>query len=419
MKTIHKSILFVSIFAIVTLIASSCKDDNNSSSGAPFISYVRVTNPASSDSLLAAAGQGQMIAIVGGNLQNTRQVWFNDQQTTLIPTYVTNTTLIVTVPSSVPMVVTDKMKLVFADGDSLLYDFQVTINAPIIDDTYCDYVADEATDTIYGRFFYYPLTVTFPGGLSVSSGDSGSDDVTVQQVDPNTSSAILMVKVPIGAQPGQITVTSNFGSGKSNFMFRDNRNIFEGFDDGIDPGTNGTVVTDPGPSDPPSINGAYVRIAQTIGGWAWIQVFARWNGDVVISSDAILHPDLYNFKFEVCTEKPFNTNGIRGWITDPAIANNTPATPVVTSATGTYYSWIPTSADAPSTLTGTFPPIDTQGTWKTITIPLDQFAAAEGSYFPGVLPSYFCAFVFCEGGTLDCDMSFDNFRIVPKTIAGN
>jgi hypothetical protein len=36
----------------------------------------------------------------------------------------------------------------------------------------------------------------------------------------------IQVRVPAGAQPGQITVKTNFGETKSDFWFRDSRNHF-------------------------------------------------------------------------------------------------------------------------------------------------------------------------------------------------
>jgi hypothetical protein len=82
MKSLNK-ILFI-LLALVGIagIVASCKKD--SSSGTPSVDYVRITRPESSDSLLVAAGQGQLIAIVGNNLQDAQQVWFNDQQARLL-----------------------------------------------------------------------------------------------------------------------------------------------------------------------------------------------------------------------------------------------------------------------------------------------------------------------------------------------
>jgi len=391
MKTIHKSILFVAIAIIAILCNWSCSNNDNNT-GTPFISYVRIPNPKSADSLLVAAGQGELIAIVGGNLQNVKEIWFNDQQAALSPTFITNTTILVHMPSEVPTIVTNQMKLIFSDGFTLLYDFQLTINKPVISSMDCEYIPDGGMASIHGSYFYLPISVTFTGGLTVSS-DDGEENLSV-----NSANNIITVKVPEGAQPGQLIVVTNFGAQISDFWFRDNRNIIEGFDteDGHDPGTNGTIITDPGDGDPPLINGPYTRVINAaMGSWQWTQVFARWSAPYcAIPDEAILHPNQYYYKFEVCTTKPFDANGIRAWVTDPTVQ----------SADGVYYSWMP--------------PIDTKGVWQTITIPFEDFASAAGTSFPKVLPdgTYFCAFVYCEGGTLDCDMSYDNFRIVPKTI---
>ena len=45
---------------------------------------------------------GSLVAIVGENLQNTRELWFNDQKANLSPTYITSKTILVNVPSTVP-----------------------------------------------------------------------------------------------------------------------------------------------------------------------------------------------------------------------------------------------------------------------------------------------------------------------------
>ena len=56
------------------------------------------------------------------------------------------------------------------------------------------------------------LTVNFTGGVT-------GEIVSV-------TDKMIQVRVPAGAQPGPITVKTNFGETKSEFWFRDNRNIF-------------------------------------------------------------------------------------------------------------------------------------------------------------------------------------------------
>src|SRR6476646_10631315 len=114
MKSNYKLLFLLLMVVGVVGTISSCKKDK--SPGTPTISYVRVTNPTSSDSLLIGAGQGQLIAIVGNNLQEVVQIWFNDQQALLTPSYISNTSIIVRVPSQIPTVITDTMKLIFQNG---------------------------------------------------------------------------------------------------------------------------------------------------------------------------------------------------------------------------------------------------------------------------------------------------------------
>jgi hypothetical protein len=376
MKKIYKSISLLFMAFAIMGIFSSCNTEDESMAGVPKVSYVRITNPAASDSLLAAAGQGQLIAIIGENLQNARKIWFNDQPSTLTPTYVTNKSILVNVPSKLPLTISNKLKIIFQNGDSLFYDFKVAVNKPTIGRMDCEYVLDGEVATIHGDYFYLPLTVTFPGGVN-------GTDVTVDE-----KNQILKVKVPAGAKPGQITVTSNFGVTKSNFWFRDNRNVIADADPITGWSGSGYLVTNPGLTDPPAISNNYWRVKQTIGVWAWTELI---NGSVTtaIPDDAILKPTLFNLKFEVCTTKPYNNNGMRFSI---GKGDNDSGD----------YNWNP--------------PIDTKGVWQTIIIPFEDIMSVYST--PNVLiPSgYKTRIVFLGGTELNCDMSFDNFRVVPKTV---
>jgi hypothetical protein len=212
MKSINKIILTLSLLVVAAGIFISCKKD--SSSGAtPVINYVRITSPESSDSLLAGAGQGQLIAIVGDNLQDATQVWFNDQQSRLTPTYVSKTSILVSVPSQIPDSVTSILTILFKNGYKLEYPFEVQISKPSIASAECEYVPAGGSLVIHGNYFYAPVTVTFAGGAE--------GEVTAISTD----NQLLQVKVPAGAQPGQIIIKTNFGDTKSDFWFRDNRNL--------------------------------------------------------------------------------------------------------------------------------------------------------------------------------------------------
>ncbi|MCF2443566.1 glycan-binding surface protein [Dyadobacter sp. CY345] len=383
MKKIFSKILFMTVLAALIGINFSCSEDEEPSGGQPSIKYVRVTRPESSDSLLTGAFQGSLIAIVGENLAGAQEIWFNDQKATLTPTYVTSKSILVSVPSLVPADITNKMRIIFGGGQTLEHDFEVQISEPTVSSMNSEYVPDGAVATIKGDFFYEPLTVTFPGGIV---GELVSvEDQTIQ------------VRVPAGVNPGQITVTTKFGETKSDFWFRDNRNIFLSSDPFTGWWNEKYVVTDPVEGDPVAINGNYIRVKEAIGGWAWKEV-AGGPPDAMgaisknIPDDAILRPADYNLKFEVNTKKPYNNNmlkinvGLNDFVTDA-------------------YQWAP--------------PIDTKGEWVTIVIPFEEVAGsyATAGVKMAVNPNgYFTRLLFHGGGDLDADIALDNFRVVPKVL---
>lgn len=378
MKYIIKLIpLLLITFGVVALF-SSC--DKEESVGTPTVSYVRVTNPASSDSLLVGAGQGQLIAIVGNNLQDVVEIWFNDQQAMLTPTYITNTSILVRVPPQIPLSVSNTLRLVFRNGNELNHPFQVQISKPIVTGMLSEYVNQGDVATIFGNFFYAPVSVTFTGGVT-------GEIVSVKDRE-------LDVRIPAGAQPGPITVRTNFGEAKSNFWFRDNRNIFISGDphEGWWPDY---LVTSPGPNDPPKINGNYYRYVKQVKAWTWDKPEVAGgpaNSMPVHSKNipdaAILKPEDYNLKFEINTLKPYNANRI---IINVAL----------NSENNDHYVWQA--------------PYDSKGQWNTITIPLEQIFASY-TVKPTINPNGYWSRILIFGGQdLDADIAFDNFRVVPKT----
>jgi hypothetical protein len=378
MKAINKSILlFIMALAMVGTF-TACKKEGVSSTGTPRIKYVRVTNPASSDSLLVGAGQGKLIAIIGENLGGARSMWFNNRPASLNPTYITNTSILVNVPSPIPTEITNKIKIYFASGDSLLYDFQVQISKPEVTAMVSEYVNAGDLATIRGNFFYEPLSVTFTGGA-------------VGEVVSRTDIS-LQVRVPTGAQPGPITVKTNFGETKSAFWFRDNRNMFITSDPYEGWWNASYVVTNPGAGDPPKINGNYIRVRKTLGAWSWNEIAggpasAMPTHSKNVPDAAIIKPEDFNLKFEVNTMKPYNASIVRINVGMNAEDNNA-------------YQWKP--------------PVDTKGQWQTIIIPFEEVV---GSYAvrPTVNPNGYWTRLLMQGpGDLDADISFDNFRIVPK-----
>lgn len=261
--------------SIITGIVSCKKEEEKPNDGKPAVYYIRSTDPAVSDSLLVGTFMGSLIAIVGDNLADTKEVWFNDQQATLNPAYITDKTILVSVPSTVPSTVTNKIRFVFSDGSELLHDFSINIPAPVITGIKSEYVPDGETAILYGDFFFEPKVI-FPGDLQ-------AEIVSLTKTE-------VQVKVPAGSTPGNIVVKTNFGTAKSSFLFRDNRNILLDYD-----GRNHETWTAPivnAPVTPTSGNYAYFK-HNADGAWLWtneltMQYWApRGRGNVPVATGNI------------------------------------------------------------------------------------------------------------------------------------
>jgi hypothetical protein len=378
MKSLHKILLILLVIVGAASVFTSCKKDSTET---PTVSYVRVTKPESSDSLLIGAGQGQLIAIMGDNLQDAVQVWFNDQQAKLTPTYITKSTILVSVPSNIPKTVNNQLKIIFKNGYVLLYNFQVQISKPVVSSMVSEFVNDGDVATIRGNYFYAPVTITLTGG------------VTAQIVSLKDNE--IQFTVPSGAQSGPIKVKTNFGETKSDFWFRDNRNVFissDPYEGWHDPGF---VVSNPGPSDPPKINGNYIRVQKALSAWSWNEIADGDAGSMPhhsknIPADAILNPQNYNLKFEVNTLKPYNNGMIRinAGIYDFSEADNT------------NYQWKP--------------PYDTKGQWQTVVIPFEEVVNSYAVKPRVNVNGYWNRLLMQGPGDLDADICFDTFRVVPK-----
>jgi hypothetical protein len=154
------------------------------------------------------------------------------------------------------------------------------------------------------------------------------------------------------------------------------------------------VVTNPGPGDPPKINGNYIRYRKLTGAWSWNELAggpatAMPNHSKNVPDAAILKPDDYNLKFEINTVKPYNASIIRINVALNSEDNNA-------------YQWQP--------------PVDTKGEWQTIIIPFETVVASY-AVKPVINPNGYWTRLLIQGpGDLDADLCFDNFRIVPKVI---
>jgi hypothetical protein len=397
-----------SMLILVTVLTGfffqSCEKQDEMAT--PEVIYVRKTDPAKSDSLVAHAFMGDNIAIIGKNLGNVDEIWFNDQKANLNPNLVTSTSIIVQVPEIIPVTVTNKMTLINSDKvKKLEYDFGVDVPAPLVDRMVCEYVADGETAVIQGNYFVddpaLPLAVLFPGnvpGTIVSS--------TINEIQ---------VTVPEGVGPGQIQVKTLYGSTRSRFFFRDDRNIILNFDDLTAAGGWRSGVI--GNSNPEPIDGNYVRFSGVMAGGAG----STWNEDA-FSFDlwpvANGRPDVPVYTGDIKDGLiKFEVNVLAAW---QSSALQMIFTPYAVTGTNSYIAdaTVPRGLWSPWKETGTY---QTDG-WITVSFPLSDFIYTyEGAECANKLTADMISgltFYVWNGGVAgtDCNphICIDNIRVVPK-----
>jgi len=257
----------------------------------------------------------------------------------------------------------------------------VQISKPVVSSMLSEFVNEGDVAVVNGNYFYAPLTVTFTGGVTGTI-------VTLKDQQ-------IQVKVPAGAQPGPITVKTNFGEVVSTFWFRDSRNHI--IDGEPHEGWWATyLVTNPDPAkgDPAKISGNYYRHTKQVKAWTWDapEVAGGPAADMPnhsknIPAEAIQNPANYNVKFEINTLKPYNANTIRLNVGLQAEDNDA-------------YIWQP--------------PYDSKGQWNTITIPFEEMVASYKTKPTVSSSGYWSRILIFGPGDLDADICFDNLRIVPK-----
>jgi hypothetical protein len=390
------------------ILFQSCENDDDDATdpdAVPVVRYIRLTDAEKSDSLVTHAFMGNTVAIIGENLGAVVEIWFNDQPAILNTSFITNTSIIVTIPNEIPEVVTNEIKLITRGEAEAFHPFAVDVPAPMVSSMLCEYVDDGNDAVIRGNFFLddpnNPLQVFFPGNL----------EAEVKSVSINE----IVVTVPEGAGVGPVTVKSLYGSTRSSFYFRDDRNFILDFDDLTAAGgwRSGKI----GNSNPEPIDGNYVRFrgdmpADASSNWDEDSFsFNLWNQANGRSSEPFYSGDLNTavLKFECYVVEPWKSAALQMIFT-----------PYSTTGTNSYIAdanvprglWIPWSE------TGSY---QTQG-WTTVSVPLSSFKYThDGQTSANSLTNEMLGgltFFVYHGGLTgeDCTIHIciDNIRIVPE-----
>jgi len=449
-----KILLYMFALVATTTVFTGCKDQPDKykvADGTPTVNYVRLlsteitTSQTTEDThftngeFVTSASPQSIICLVGENLRSVYKMFFNDQQAILNTSYITDNTLIVQIPKSVPKTVTNKIYMVSESGDTTDYDFEVVISAPVISSMSCEYAAAGTTAYLTGSYFIndgnVPLTITFPNGKEAKITDLD---------DENYSSVYFTV--PECDVEGPITVSSIYGTSESTFYYKDTRGLMFDFD-GVTGLSNHGWHDREIKTDDNAISGNYVQLGNgttTMKKGLWDDntfSFEYWPGDwtdpVSYPANGIRLYDLVDFsdyknmsfKFEMCIPKdyPWSTCAMQIIMAPTsAVSYGNAGTDVygnkVAGCNNTYMQddVLPRALYRPWTDTGSF---DTDDEWITVTLPIASSfiygysgAAATGSLSE---ESFASLRMFVIGGGIygtECTpiIKIDNIRAVPN-----
>ena len=443
MKKAYNILILFAVF-ITTVGFTSCADEPDKykvADGTPTISYIRPVDIASSDSLLTGAYMDNEICIVGENLRSIVEMYFNDQKAQLIPSLITDNTLIVTVPGTIPGEVFNKIFMHNNKGEVTEYDFKVLVPGPKILSMDNEWAKGGENQTLYGSYFIddpnVPLTLTISGKKA--------------EFISFTDSRITFV-VPEGIEEGPIEVTTVYGTQKAAFRYKDSRGMITNFDnpDGFDANSGTKGIVPQGwnlaftYSDEGGIDGYYIQVGDgsltmpADGGWTesfkiswWC---GNWGGDPmgikegagvplrnIFPAGYFAEPEKLAVKFEmfIPSAKPWKAGVMQVlFVNNKLCANDT----------WQNNNYIKTSTDggpdlcrglyAPWNGTGSF---DTQDKWITVTMPIENFTYnMDGTAGVKAIDSEsFDSFTIwpvsggIEGEECTPIIRFDNIRIVP------
>ncbi len=430
----HIDRIFTAIAISAGLLAVSCEDQPDAfklADGVPQLHYIRPVDVASADSLLTEAYMESQICLVGENLRSIQELLFNDQKAVLNTSFMTDNTLIVSVPKNIPNVVSDKIYMVTPRKDTVTADFHVMVPGPSLTSMSCEYAQAGTKAVIYGDYFVDDPNVPFE--LSIAG-------VPVEKETMRLTKTAVTFTVP-EAPEGAVVVKTIYGETESVFYYKDSRGIitdFDGTTDVVPQGWNIKVAY----SSENGIDGEYAMLGPStldeVGAWNeelklpfWC---GNWNGDPMSITEGpgipicnfIDFTDFKNmaFKFELCipSSNPWSAGALQVVFTsadkcaNDSWQNNTY---IHTSATSGGLD-LCRALYRPWAATGSF---DTDDEWITVTIPFTDFKYnADGTegLVPLQSPKDFASLVIWpwSGGVsgTECTPIFkiDNIRAVPN-----
>ena len=439
MKNIFtKALLLAGASIALASLFTACEDEPDRfrlADGKPTVYYVRPVDVAAADSLLDGAYMGNSICIVGENLRSVYQLDFNDVTAVLNNSYITDNTILLDVPKTIPTEVSNTMYLITKGRDTVKYDFKVLVPGPSIISMSNEYAPKGSTATINGDYFVddpnVPLEL-FVGDVKANIKDFSKGSISFVVPDE----AVVNDRIKVKTIYGEVT---------SAFQWCDTRGLLFDFDGATGLGNHGwhaQVIE----SDETSLSGNFLRLGgadvtmKEDGAWddghfSFEYWPGTWTTPQEYKDDGILLTDLADFsdwqnmsmKFEmyIPTSNPWMAGSMQLIVAGRdkvTLAGGTDEFgDEVPGANNTYFNGteLPRGLYTPWYPSGSF---DTGNEWITVTVPYANFIyGSDGTLATGSLTAAdftsLLIFVWSGGYTgTECHpiIKLDNIRAVPN-----
>ena len=417
---------------VLGVMAVSCDDEPDKfelTDGTPEVKYVRSVDPETKDQLMTGAYLDNQICLVGNNLTSIYEIFFNDQKAIINTALVTDHTMLVTVPGTIPEKVSNKIFMYNKAGVCTEYDFKVLVPAPSVRSISSENAKPGEVVTIYGDYFIdeesVPLKIFFAGNIEVPR----------ENIKSITKTAITFV-VPDNWVEGYVTVSSIYGSSRSAFKFHDTTNIlfdWDGSHGGLKSGNGWRAGMIHQPGDDPeieAIDGAYLYFGgidldgDPSASWAEDNYSFNYWPDAAGALNA--RPEFaeliekygidgLQIKFELYVPEsaPWTTCALQMIFTSlDAVSADNMTNAFIANADVPRGLWIPWQS------TGSY---TTRGSWTTIAQPLSSFNFTHEGGRAGrtITPNDLAGLTFfvyhggVTGTTGSPVLAIDNIRVVP------
>lgn len=318
-----KTNLLTYIAAALALFAmASCNDivnyddgytplEDQANTGAPVITAVYAVSDTAMLTPITEADAGQMVRIVGKNLNNVKRITFNTVEADLSGVYTYSTSANVTIPQELSMEHQNKIEYT-TDKGTATFDFTVPFPQLRVDGLLCEFTNAGDSVTILGQNFdYYNFgtasQVTI-GGTALGLGSITNTSMKAEIPEGTPDNSTITVTWTDGSTGTQMTATLPFRPTK-NLLYGDMSDAsFSVSGLTMELLTDGDAV-----AEETSLGNPHMRFTGQVAAWSWNQIDLSRN---LIDIDGMNINTLpaeelgnYVLKFEIYNSNDYSLTG--------------------------------------------------------------------------------------------------------------